>query len=102
MTRRRAHIAIEYLVNGLPAENRRPLASAVILTTAFVCLMGAWITGAETWRQYVGEIETMSAFPVPKWWVSIFTPYGLLSSAVYFLRQLVEAPTAIRADEAVS
>lgn len=102
MTRRRAHIAIEYLANSLPAKYRGTLASAVVLTTAFVCLVGAWITGTETWRQYVGEIETISAFPIPKWWVSIFTPYGLLSSAVYFLRQLVEAPPAIHADEAVS
>jgi TRAP-type C4-dicarboxylate transport system permease small subunit len=102
MTRRRAHIAIEYLVNDLPAKYRRPLVSAVIATAALVCLICAWITGAETWRQYVGDIETMSAFPIPKWWVSIFTPYGLLSSAVYFLRQLFEPPPAIRADEAVS
>jgi hypothetical protein len=34
--------------------------------------------------------------------VDIHSLYGLLSSAVHFLRQLVEAPPAIRADEAVS
>jgi TRAP-type C4-dicarboxylate transport system permease small subunit len=102
MSRRGAHIAIEYLANGLPANYRQPLASAVVLATAFVCLIGAWITGAETWRQYVAGIETISAFPIPKWWVSIFTPYGLLSSAAYFLRQLFAAAPAIRADEALS
>src|SRR5262249_18106955 len=102
MTRRRAHIAIEYLVNGLPAKYRRPLVSAVIATAALVCLIFAWVTGAETWRQYVRGIQTMSPVSIPQWWVSIFTPYGLLSSAIYFLRQLFEPPPAIRADEAIS
>ena len=89
MTRRGAHIAIEYLLDALPAKYRRPLGWTVTLATALVCLMGAWITGAETWRQYAQGIETVLAFAVPKWWVSIFVPYGLLSSAIYFFRRLV-------------
>ena len=31
---------------------------------------------------------TLSALPIPKWWVSILIPYGMLSSALHFLRQL--------------
>jgi TRAP-type C4-dicarboxylate transport system permease small subunit len=88
MTRRGAHIAVSYLADGLPERYRRPLSLAVLLAAALVCLLGAWITGAETWRQYVREIETISAFPVQKWWISLFIPYGLLSSALHFLRQL--------------
>lgn len=102
MARRGAHIAIQYLADALPARYRRPLAWTVTLATALVCLMGAWITATETWRQYVQDIETVLAFRVPKWWVSIFVPYGLLSSAIYFLRRLFEAPPAPRADEALA
>jgi TRAP-type C4-dicarboxylate transport system permease small subunit len=33
-------------------------------------------------------VWTLSALPIPKWWVSIVIPYGMLSSALHFLRQL--------------
>ena len=52
-----------------------------------ICLICAWITGAETWRQYVRGVETITAVPILKWWVSIFIPYGLLGCGLYFLRQ---------------
>ena len=101
MTRRGAQIVIDYLVDA-SARNCAPAAErwTVTLATALVCLMGAWITGAETWRQYVQGIETVLAFAVPKWWVSIFVPYGLLNSAIYFFRRLFEAPPVARTDEA--
>jgi TRAP-type C4-dicarboxylate transport system permease small subunit len=103
MTRRGAHIAVSYVVDGLADRYRKPISRAVLLAAALVCLLGAWICAAETWRQYVREIETISAFPVQKWWISIFIPYGLVSSAFYFLRQLAgEAPAASAADGATS
>jgi TRAP-type C4-dicarboxylate transport system permease small subunit len=102
MSRRGAHIAIEYLADALPERYRKALALTVTLAAAVVCLIVAWITGAETWRQYVQEIETVLAFPIPKWWVSIFVPYGLLSSAIYFLRRLFEAPPVAPTDEALA
>ena len=102
MTRRGAQIVIDYLLDALPLKYRRPIGWTVTLATALVCLMGAWITGAETWRQYVQGIETVLAFAVPKWWVSIFVPYGLLNSAIYFFRRLIEASPVARTDEAVA
>jgi TRAP-type C4-dicarboxylate transport system permease small subunit len=88
MTRRNSHVVISYLVDGLSPRLRRPLFKTLLLTGAVVCLVCAWITGAETWRQYVRGVETITAVPIPKWWVSIFIPYGLLNSGLYFLQQL--------------
>jgi TRAP-type C4-dicarboxylate transport system permease small subunit len=102
MTRRGAHIVIEYLVESLPRKLQQPLARTVTLATALVCLMGAWITGAETWRQYDQGIETVLALAIPKWWVSIFVPYGLLSSAIYFFRRLYEPPPEASAGKALA
>ena len=51
-------------------------------------MAATWITGTETWRQYAQGVWTLSALPIPKWWVSILIPYGMLSSALHFLRQL--------------
>ena len=84
MTRRDAHIAVSYLVEGCPQRYRDRSCMLVLLAAAVVCLIGAWITGAETWRQYVRGVETISAVPISKWWISVFIPYGMLSSGAVF------------------
>jgi TRAP-type C4-dicarboxylate transport system permease small subunit len=89
MTRRNAHVVISYLTDNASPQFRAPLVKALMLTGAVVCLICAWITGAETWRQYVRGVETITVNPIPKWVISIFIPYGLLNSGMYFLRHLV-------------
>jgi TRAP-type C4-dicarboxylate transport system permease small subunit len=86
MTRRGAHIAVTYLAEGLPERARRALGRAVLAAAAAACLAAGWIGAAESWRQYAQGVETISANPIPKWWVSAIIPYGFLSSALYFLR----------------
>ena len=88
MTQRGAHISITYLTDRLPAAYGMVLARILLVVAAAVCLFCAWIGAQETWRQYLREVETISAFPVQKWWISVFIPYGMLVSALYFLRQL--------------
>lgn len=87
MTQRGAHIAISYFMEAAPPSVRLPLGKAVLLGASLICLLAAWITGAETWRQYVRGVETIAAIPIPKWWVSMFIPFGLLNSGLYFVRQ---------------
>jgi TRAP-type C4-dicarboxylate transport system permease small subunit len=98
LTRRKANISVSFLVDGLPQRHRAKLAALVLLVAGLVCLTGAWICGAETWRQFVRGVETISAVPIPKWWVSVFIPYGLLGSGVYFLRQFAGEMPAQAAD----
>jgi len=88
MSKQGAHICVSYLVDKLPSERRRNLAKLILLVAALMCFACAFIAAQETWRQYVQQIETISGFPVPKWWVSIFIPYGMLVSAFHFLRQV--------------
>lgn len=87
MTQRNAHIAISYFMDAMPARVRLPAGRAILFGAAIICTLATWLTGAETWRQYVRGVETLAAIPIPKWWISIFIPYGLLSSALYFFRQ---------------
>jgi TRAP-type C4-dicarboxylate transport system permease small subunit len=95
MTRRGAHIAVSYLTDSLPQAYRRPLAQSILLAATLICLLCAWITGGESWRQFQRDVVTITALPIPKWWISIFIPYGMLNSAGYFLRQFLgEAPAA--------
>jgi TRAP-type C4-dicarboxylate transport system permease small subunit len=103
MTRRNAHVVISYLIDNTSQQFRAPLFRMLMLTGAIVCLICAWITGAETWRQYVRGVETITVNPIPKWWISIFIPYGLLNSGLYFLRQLAgPVPTGPMHQEAPS
>jgi C4-dicarboxylate transporter DctQ subunit len=96
MTRRGAHIHVNLIFDYLPSQRVRILRYLIGALAVAACLAATWITGTETWRQYSQEVWTLSALPIPKWWVSIFIPYGMLSSALHFLRQLGRAPDEAR------
>jgi TRAP-type C4-dicarboxylate transport system permease small subunit len=92
LTRRNAHVSVNLVPDRLPPEQAHRLRIGIGLLAAAACLAASWITGNETWRQYVQGVSTISSFSIPKWWVSILIPYGMLSSAIHFLRQLGRPP----------
>jgi TRAP-type C4-dicarboxylate transport system permease small subunit len=92
MTRRGAHIHVNLIFDYLPLKGVRFLRYLIGTLAVTACLAAAWITGSETWRQYSEGVWTLSALPIPKWWVSILIPYGMLSSALHFLRRLGRGP----------
>jgi TRAP-type C4-dicarboxylate transport system permease small subunit len=100
LTRRRAHVSINLLVDRLGPGGAVGLHRLICVASAAACLLAAWFTGNATLDQFRQGIETVSAYPVPKWWVSIFVPYAMLSSGLYFLRDLVSAATASTAPAA--
>ena len=89
LTRRRAHVAINLLLDRAPPARVRALNRLIRVCGAAACLLATWISGNATLEQFNLGITTISAYPIPKWWVSIFIPYGMLSSGLYFLRDLV-------------
>lgn len=89
MTRTAQHININILIDALPAGAAATCNQLIRLVGLVACLLGAWISGSETGAQFLANIWTISYFPVPKWVVSIFIPYGLVSAGIYFLRQLL-------------
>lgn len=89
MTRTAQHISINILIDSLRPAAAKILETIVRLVGCVACLLGAWITGTETGAQYATGVQTIAFYPVPKWMVSIFVPYGMLSSGVYFVRQLM-------------
>lgn len=89
MTRVSAHISINLLTDAVPPRIGDMLSQIIRAVGMVACLVGAWITAGETGAQFVSGIWTISYFPVPKWIVSIFIPYGFLSAGLYFLRQLL-------------
>ncbi len=89
LTRRRAHVAINLLLDRLSAPRAQILNRLIRLAGAAACLLATWISANATLDQINLGIETISAYPIPKWLVSMFIPYGMLSSGLYFLRDLI-------------
>ena len=94
LTRRAAHIAINTLPDYLSTRHRAILLTLVRVIAAVACLLAAWFSGNETLDQFNQQIWTMPPFAAPKWIISIFVPYGMLSSGIYFLRHLAGSAPA--------
>jgi TRAP-type C4-dicarboxylate transport system permease small subunit len=91
LTRRRAHVAVTILSDRASPALRAALHRVILAAGAAACLLATWITANATADQIAMGIDTISAYPVPKWLVSVFIPYGMLSSGLYFIRDLVDA-----------
>jgi TRAP-type C4-dicarboxylate transport system permease small subunit len=93
-TRLKAHIVITVLIERLGKQPQARLARIVSAVCTVACCVVAALCARETWSQYKNGIETISMFPVPKWWISILLPYGFFSSGLYFLRETID-PTPV-------
>jgi TRAP-type C4-dicarboxylate transport system permease small subunit len=89
LTRRRAHVAINLLLDRLSPNRAAVLNRTIRAAGATACLLATWISANATLDQFNLGIDTISTYPIPKWCVSVFIPYGMLSSGLYFLRDLV-------------
>lgn len=93
LTRRHSHVAISLLLDRLPPAPASVLRHIIRVAGAAACLLATWITASATLDQFFLGVDTISTYPVPKWCVSIFIPYGMLSSGLYFLRGLLSDDT---------
>jgi TRAP-type C4-dicarboxylate transport system permease small subunit len=91
LTRQRTHIFISVLPDALSTRAATALVRAGYLAGFIVCLLAAGFCADITWNQYVSGIETLNEWHVPKWTVSIFIPYGLASTSLYFLRHALSS-----------
>lgn len=94
LTRRNAHVAINLLLDRASPSVARWMQRGILAASAAACLFASWFSANATWSQYLQDITTISAYPVPKWWVSIWIPYGFLNAGLHFLRQLFRAEPA--------
>ncbi|WP_159588434.1 TRAP transporter small permease [Hydrogenophaga sp. BPS33] len=88
LTRQRAHIFISVLPDLLSQRAATRLIKAGYGVAFFACVLGAWFCADASFMQFNNGIETLNEWRVPKWAVSSFLPYGLLSSGLYFLRHV--------------
>jgi TRAP-type C4-dicarboxylate transport system permease small subunit len=93
LTRQSAHISITILLDALAPERSEIARKIVRMVAACACLLAAWFSADETLNQLNFGIHTNPPLSIQKWIVSGVVPYGMLSSAIYFLRQLAPGGT---------
>lgn len=94
VTRSASHISVNLIFQLVPAATR-PIKVGINLVGCAICGFGAVISFDENLRQFAQTIYTEGIIQFPKWWVSPFITYGLLSTALWFLR-LAGSDGAIR------
>ena len=92
MTRTSSHIAITIVLDKLPAGPAASLRALINVLGVGACALATWITADEAFAHLVGNIWTIQSWPIPKWLVSGFIPYGFASAGLYFLRHLLRDP----------
>jgi len=88
LTRRAAHIVINLLLDRATGTSARVLHAGIRVAAATACLLAAWFSADATLGQFGQRVWTNPPLAVPKWVISAFIPYGMLSAGIYFLRQL--------------
>jgi TRAP-type C4-dicarboxylate transport system permease small subunit len=89
VTRERGHVTVTFLLDRAGPGSARYIAASCIAVSAVVCLVSVWFSTTETNRQFLSGTTMMDSLLVtPKWVLSACIVYGLLSSGVYFLRQI--------------
>lgn len=98
LTRQGEHIAINVVLDRVTGARARVLNAAIRAVSAVTCVVAVWFCADATLDQFQQEVWTNPPYAVLKWTLSVLIPYGMLSSAIYFLRQLVsgEAPKPSR------
>lgn len=89
MSRTSAHISINILTDSVSLRSRAILLKVCYLIAAGSCFVAGCFSLSETLHQFNLGISTNPPLPVPKWIVSIFIPYGLLNSSIYFMRHFL-------------
>lgn len=88
VTWKKGHVAVALIFDILPRPAVRPAVWLTYLLGALVCGIATWVSFEETVRQWINDVHLMAVKPVPKYLISIFIPFGFVSSTIHFLRLL--------------
>lgn len=85
VARNNNHVAITILVERCGDTWRRRIETALALITAAVAGGVCWVTAGQTFKLFSTGILTLGTVAVPKWWISVFIPIGLLLISLQYL-----------------
>lgn len=90
--REEGHIAIELLVERLPAAAQRVVRRIADLLGATVCVVLLYFACRVAWRSYESATLVHKSFVFPEWWVYAGMPPVLLTLLGIYLRWLLRPP----------
>lgn len=96
VTQTRGQVAVTIFLEFLQPRMRSYVERAIWLLGFAACAAMAWFAGGETARQIARGIQMMAAYPIPKWWVSIWIGIGFGLAALQFLRLAINPGSAPR------
>ncbi len=85
VTYRKGHVIISFFLEKMPTDFRSKLERILSFAGFVICIAVCWICLCETMRQYQIDIQTAWNHPIPKWWISVFIPYGMGLTGLQFL-----------------
>lgn len=86
LARQKAHIFISVVPDKMSTVNATRLQRLTRAVSGITCLFAAWFCLDVTLGQFANSISTVNEWRIPKWLLSALIPYGMLSTAIYFLR----------------
>jgi TRAP-type C4-dicarboxylate transport system permease small subunit len=86
LSRRRGHIFISIVLDLMPIKTATFIQLATYILTAVACVTASFFCLDASISQYIGGIETVNEWQVPKWVLSVAIPYGFLSTGIHYLR----------------
>jgi TRAP-type C4-dicarboxylate transport system permease small subunit len=90
--REEGHIAIELLVERLPAAAQRAVRRIADLLGATVCVVLFYFACRVAWRSYESATLVHKSFIFPEWWVYAGMPPVMLMLLGIYLRWLLRPP----------
>ena len=88
------HVAVTLIYQYASPGAALWIARITAIAAVIVCALAAYMTVLETIRQIDNDILTNTTTAIPKWWVTIFMPYGLANASLYFMRTVSRIPSA--------
>ena len=98
LTRQRKHIAITFILERMPIRTRTASDRTFAVIGCATCVAATLVSLDSNIQQYLENVVTQAAQPIPKWTVSAFITYGFANAALHFLRQaFARAPESSQA-----
>lgn len=89
ITRRRGHVAIDFLISYAGEPLRRIIGVLIPLLSAVVTLLAALIVLDQSVTQLTRGVMTNAAYPIPKGLLTAVVAYGLGLSGIVFLAHAI-------------
>ena len=82
------HVKIDILTTNLSPKNRHIVNIIVYFLGILICGFIVWHGVRTTYSLYIRDIVMMKVFPIPKYILVSFVPFGMLLTLIQFIRLL--------------